>query len=69
MNNICVLKLNFSSGQISMSVFFPTLVMRTLNALILLDLMRVLVEQGLLEMALFALVSFYFEYAVLDFPM
>ena len=69
MNNICVLKLNFSSGQISMSVFFPTLVMRTLNALILLDLMRVLVEQGLLEMDLFALVSFYFEYAVLDFPM
>ena len=52
-----------------MNVFFPTLVMVTLNALTPLDLMRVLVDQGLLEMAPFALVSFRFEYAVLDFLM
>ena len=49
-----------------MSVFFPTFVMRTLNALTPLDLMRVLVDQGLLEMAPFALVRFHFEYVVLD---
>ena len=52
-----------------MSVFFPTLVMITPNALTSLDLMRVLVDQGLLEMDPFALVSFCFEYVVLDFPM
>ena len=52
-----------------MSVFFPTLVMITLNAPTPLDLMCVLVDQGLLEMAPFALVSFRFEYAVLDFLM
>ena len=50
-----------------MSVFFPTLVMITPNALTPLDLMRVLVDQGLLEMDPFALVSFHFEY-VFDFP-
>ena len=52
-----------------MSVFFPTFVMITLNALTPLDLMRVLVDQVLLEMGPFALVSFHFEYVFLDFPM
>ena len=52
-----------------MSVFFPTLVMITPNAPTSLDLMRVLVDQGLLEMDPFALVSFHFEVVVLDFPM
>ena len=51
-----------------MSVFFPTLVMKTLNALTPLDLMRVVVDQGLLEMDPFALVIFHFAYVVLDFP-
>ena len=43
--------------------------MITPNALTSLDLMRVLVDQGLLEMDPFARVSFYFEYVVLDFPL
>ena len=43
--------------------------MKTLNVLTPLDLMRVLVDQGLLERDPFALVSFHFEYVVLDFPM
>ena len=59
--------MNFSSRQISMSVFFPTFVIITLNALTPLDLMRVVVDQGLLEMDLFALVSFHFEYVIFEF--
>ena len=41
--------------------------MITPNVLTPLDLMRVLVDQGLLEMGPFVLVSFHFEYVVLDF--
>ena len=51
-----------------MNVFFPTLVMVTLNALTPLDLMRVLVDQGLLEMGPFALVSFILSMLSWTFP-
>ena len=60
---------SFPCRQISMSVFLKILVMVTPNALTRLDLIRVPVDQGLLEMGPFALVSFHFEYVVLAFPM